>query len=125
MHRSYAADHRRVAPGGRTRGEVTGKESTSRKGAKTQRRKENKRRSWFSLRLCVRCFLTRMRIVTMKHLASLAVVCLLTVPPAAGQPKPTTLVKGLPRPSAVTVGAGGKVYVTTLGDEKKKGDGRV
>src|SRR5713226_2207166 len=61
----------------------------------------------------------------MKHLVSLAVVCLIAVPHAAGQPKPTTLVTGLNDPTGVAIGAGSKIYVAVHRQSLQDADGAI
>src|SRR5262245_38159961 len=60
----------------------------------------------------------------MKHLVSVAVVCLVAVPYASGQPH-KKLVTDLKNPAGITVGPGGKVYVTDTGERGKANDGTV
>jgi glucose/arabinose dehydrogenase len=61
----------------------------------------------------------------MKHFMSLVIVCLIAVPPAAAQPKPTVLVTGLKNPSAVVVGPGGKVYLTVREPDRREGGAAI
>src|SRR5262245_11267756 len=61
----------------------------------------------------------------MKHLASLAAVCLLAVPHAIGQPPLKRIVTDLKEPLGVAVGPGGKVYITDLGEIGKPNEGKV
>ena len=56
-------------------------------------------------------------------LLQLLILVGMTLSAAAEPPKP--LVTGLEHPTAVTVGAGGKIYVTVIGTAGKDGDGAV
>jgi glucose/arabinose dehydrogenase len=61
----------------------------------------------------------------LKRLIELAGIFLVVPSLAAAERPPEPLVRGLKNPTAVAVGADGKIYVTTAGDFEKDGDGAV
>ncbi len=61
----------------------------------------------------------------MKDLLFSAVILVGLSPSAFCQQQPKPLVTGLKQPSAVAFGPGGRIFVTVLGEEKKKGQGAV
>jgi glucose/arabinose dehydrogenase len=61
----------------------------------------------------------------LKRLICLVSVAVLVSPLAAAEQLPGPLVRGLKNPASVTAGAGGKIFVTTLGEVGKDGDGSV
>ncbi len=61
----------------------------------------------------------------MKHLLWFAGISLFVSPLLAAEQPPEPLLRGLQNPSAVAVGLDGRMYVSTLGERGKDGDGAI
>jgi glucose/arabinose dehydrogenase len=63
--------------------------------------------------------------MALKRFICLVCVAFLVAPLVAAEQPPRPLIRGLKNPASITSGADGKIYVTTLGEIGKDGDGSV